>query len=282
MNKPILADTYIRSYYFENKKTSGAMPNMHYHDHYELYYLLSGERKYFVGDKFSTVQQGDFVAIPPQTPHKTGGQSGWRILFAFDDGFLEKWLTPQAQKIVLNFFNRTFIRPPKEKRDEIISLLSQIEKASSEKQEENIFSALFRLFFILNDSPNATNEETYATKLLHNALEYTQTHYAQIENMDELAKALFVSKSYLCHIFAKYAEVSFVRYLTQIRLKNASEQLKNTKRSISEIAIACGFSTSTYFCQVFKREFGFSPLKYRAIYQKIKVNNAATIIHAAK
>lgn len=260
--------TVSYGFYYKKAHSSGAMPNMHYHDHYEIYYVLTGERNHFVGDKLLKMEQGDLVAVPPSVPHKTGGYGGWRVLLAFPQSFLSRWLTSQAQAEMLRFFERVFIRPEKEKQSEILALLTQIEKAREEDDEARIFSALMHLFCIFNASPSVKSNPTDSAALLHKAMEYAQKNYAIINSLDEVAEALYVSKYYLCHLFSKYVEISFNRYLTQIRLKNASEQLKTTSQTVSEIALNCGFNTSTYFCQVFKKEFGTSPLKYRQFRQK--------------
>ena len=111
----------------------------------------------------------------------------------------------------------------------------------------------------------ATNKHSTSTAILQKAMEYAQKNYATINSLDEVAEAIFVSKYHLCHLFSKCVEVSFNSYLTKIRLKNASEKLLKSSDSISKIAMDTGFSTSAYFCQVFKKEFGVTPLKYKTL-----------------
>lgn len=251
--------------YERHSFVTGTMPKMHYHDYYEIYYLASGERNHFVGDKFFTIKQGDFVAIKPELPHKTGGLSGVRVLICFNLDFLSRWLTPQAQSELLSFFDKTFIRPDPSKQADILYFINGIEKSHRENDEAGIFSSLLGLLLILKQSKRAVGNNTSSTKILQNAMEYVQKNYSSIQSLDDVASALFISKYHLCHLFSKYVEVSFNNYLNSIRLKNASQLLINTTQTISEIANNCGFSTATYFCQVFKKEFGSSPLKYRKL-----------------
>ena len=255
-------------FYYEKAHSTGEMPNMHFHEHYEIYYILTGERNHFVGNKLLKLKQGDLVAVPPQVPHKTGGYGGWRVLLTFNKPFLSRWLTPQAQTELLRFFERVYLRPDKEKQEEILTLLTQIEKANG--NEALLFDALLRLCLIFNASPAATNESVYPIKILHEAMNYAQENYATISCLDEVADALFVSKYYLCRLFAKHVEITFNHYLTQIRLKKAAELLTASNQTVSEIALHCGFNTSAYFCQIFKNKFGSSPLQYRKIQQKEK------------
>ena len=51
--------------------------------------------------------------------------------------------------------------------------------------------------------------------------------------------------------------------LTDFRLRRAAELLRETDRSVTDIASACGFATSSYFGKVFRRRMNLSPLAYR-------------------
>ncbi len=260
-NNKIYLQDYEYDFCFEKHKSSGDMPNMHYHDHYEIYYLLSGTRKHFIGDTYLEIKEGDFAVIPKQIAHKTGGHGGIRILVSFSENFLSKWFTPQSKAVFLKFFNRLFIRPDKDKQDSIHNILNQMETAQKKGDENAIFLSLVQLFILLNNSPTAKAED--APSALHDIMEYVQNNYATIDSLNEVSQALFISKFHICHLFSKYLEIPFSVYLTQVRLKKASEQLRLTKTSVSEIAENCGFHTTAYFCSVFKKEFGVSPLAYR-------------------
>ena len=39
--------------------------------------------------------------------------------------------------------------------------------------------------------------------------------------------------------------------------------LRNTNETITDIALSCGFSSSSYFCRIFKKEMGISPTEYK-------------------
>lgn len=52
-------------------------------------------------------------------------------------------------------------------------------------------------------------------------------------------------------------------YIRQLKLERAKYLLENSELSIAEIQVSCGYDMGSYFCRVFKEEFGMSPLKYR-------------------
>lgn len=269
MQEEKIHDLYQSDFYCHRGRSSGLMPAMHYHAHYEIFCLLSGERKHVVGDSFLTLKKGDCVAIPSNVPHKTGGQrDGVRFLIAFNDAFLNKWLTPSSRSVLLDFFHRPFLHPAPTHTEDLLLLFNQIETAYAEQNDGLLFSSLLRLFLILNDAPVAQNDEKYPVQVLQQVMEYAQENYATIDSLEEVAEALYVSKYHICHLFSKYVEFSFINYLTHIRLKNASDLLKTTRSSVTEIAQSCGFNNSGYFCRVFKKHFGFSPLEYRKLQSK--------------
>ena len=265
MNSTFVKNNPSGFLYEKHRFVKGNMPKMHYHDYYEIYYLISGERNHFVGDKFLTIKKGDFVVIRPEVPHKTGGLSGTRVLICFNEEFLSNWLTKSAQAELLSFFDKTFIRPDSACQNEILNTINDVEKAYFDKDNAKIFSSLLQLILILKKSSVATNKGNVSTTILQKAMEYAQNNYATINSLQDVADALFISKFHLCHLFSKYVEVSINSYLTKIRLKNATRLLVTSSKTITEVAIDCGFSTATYFCQVFKKEFGVTPLKYKTL-----------------
>ena len=58
--------------------------------------------------------------------------------------------------------------------------------------------------------------------------------------------------------------MSFVQYLTNVRLEKAKEMLRNSDYKTYEIAEKTGFSEPNYFSFTFKKNIGMSPSQYRA------------------
>ena len=77
------------------------------------------------------------------------------------------------------------------------------------------------------------------------------------------AKAYFVNEKYLGRIFKKYTGMSFHEYLLITRLNAAKSKLEHTNMSIVDISTECGFCSSAYFGNVFKKKFGCTPNEYR-------------------
>lgn len=96
------------------------------------------------------------------------------------------------------------------------------------------------------------------------AKQYIEEHYSQSDlSVEDLCSHLNVSATYFSTMFKKAVGMSFVTYLTQIRLEHAVDLLNNTEDKSYIIAEKVGYTEPNYFSYVFKKKYGISPSKYR-------------------
>lgn len=109
------------------------------------------------------------------------------------------------------------------------------------------------------------NARSKSTKsFVGKAEEYVRNNYFDAElSLDRVCEALGVSNSYFSTIFKKETGNSFIGYLTDYRLDQASRLLIETNEKSYIIGKRVGYSDPNYFSYVFKRRFGVSPSKYR-------------------
>ena len=98
---------------------------------------------------------------------------------------------------------------------------------------------------------------------VHEVALYLQTHIHESVSLEELAQRFFMSRSYLTRSFRNVTGFSVVEYMTYIRIQKAQQLLRESDRSITEIADLCGFGNITYFQKVFKTTTGHTPVQYR-------------------
>lgn len=104
---------------------------------------------------------------------------------------------------------------------------------------------------------------------VYKAMEYVHNNYSDEElSLDNICKILGVSNSYFSTIFKKETGNSFIGYLTDYRMEQASRQLMETDEKNYIIAKNVGYTDPNYFSYVFKRQFGLSPSKYRVEHTK--------------
>lgn len=95
------------------------------------------------------------------------------------------------------------------------------------------------------------------------AAEYILDHYAENLTLEEVAQAVGKSKNYFSSLFKREMGMSFVDYLTQVRIQAARKLLETTDLLTYQVAEAVGFRDYRYFSTVFKKLTGRSPASYR-------------------
>lgn len=106
---------------------------------------------------------------------------------------------------------------------------------------------------------------THSTNLMtEKAKHYIEEHYSESNlSVEDLCNHLNVSATYFSVMFKKEIGMSFVSYLTKVRLEHAIELLNNTEDKSYIIAEKVGYTEANYFSYVFKKQYGVSPSKYR-------------------
>ncbi|WP_284241837.1 AraC family transcriptional regulator [Paenibacillus glycanilyticus] len=92
---------------------------------------------------------------------------------------------------------------------------------------------------------------------------FIHANYENKITLDDIASSGSVSRSRCCNLFGEHIGQAPNEYLTNYRLKKSCELLVGTGRSISEVALSCGFQSASYYSYVFRKEFGKTPNDYR-------------------
>lgn len=92
---------------------------------------------------------------------------------------------------------------------------------------------------------------------------YIDAHFKENLSLDQLAALAHVNKYYLVHTFTREYGTSPINYLISRRIQESRRLLESTNHSLSQIAHVLGFSSPSYFSQVFRKQVGVSPQEYR-------------------
>ena len=117
----------------------------------------------------------------------------------------------------------------------------------------------------LENFTRAVSEERGRTALAHmtRMKDYLSRNFASKVTAREVAAAAGLSVSRALHLFRAHAGVSLSAYIARQRVDYAVYLLKNTDRSMAEIASECGFFDQSHFTKTFRALQGQPPLRYR-------------------
>ncbi len=256
----------------EKSKTALAqdMPEEHIHSQYELYFLLSGERRYFIDGEIYNVSPGNLVIVPRDTIHRTMAlnRKGYdRYVLYFTEESLGGLREELGEKEFLRLISLGCVQLPAE---QIPPVRERLERIYAEQQLGDPFSsAMMRsvlreiLLTALRHGVKKNCALSEGADKIQHVARYISENFTEPLTLDDAARMACMEKTYFSKRFKALTGFNFSSYITQLRLSAARQLLLNTEMNISEIAAQAGFSGSNYFGDVFLRVYGLSPTEYR-------------------
>lgn len=92
---------------------------------------------------------------------------------------------------------------------------------------------------------------------------YVNLKYAENLTEKDISAVFSITPTYMSQLFRKEYSVTFINYLSDVRIKKACDFLTKTKVKIGEIASMVGYTDKQYFHKVFKEKTGMTPMMYR-------------------
>lgn len=254
----------------DQTKTASDMPEMHSHPCHELYFLLSGERRYFIGHTIYDVHPGNVIIVPKNELHRTtvrNNQGYERYVVYFSDSCISELATLLGKNSLdILFKSGCFMLPSatintlKEKLNIMYSEASRRDSYSEAMQRSILCEILILL--MRYGIKTECSCVTHSDKIQEIARHICENYHENI-TLSDAAKMAYMEETYFSKRFKRLTGFGFCEYLTQIRVKASIKLLAHSDFSISEISEKCGFSSSNYYGDVFKRLNGISPSEYR-------------------
>ena len=246
------------------------MSAMHFHSYYEIYFLVTGKRRYFVGHSIYDVSPGNLVLIPKMQLHRTIslGNAGYdRHLIYFNDTPHQSFINQLGASVFEEVMSRGCLQFSSNIVYQIQRNFTQLaeEFASPSPSSEAMVSHLL-YDILLTALRHGTVKSTYqgeSADHIQEAAHYISEHYPFELTLKHVAQFACMEETYFSKRFKALTGFGFQEYLTLTRLRAAEQLLLETRLSMGEIAERCGFSGSNYFGDVFRRYRGIAPSAYR-------------------
>ena len=244
-------------------------------DECEIYIHVEGESTIYVGDQVIHPEYGTVVTYrrgEVHTNYVTGLRPHERyvLLFHFEelvnlwDG-MDQTLQMFTQR---EMFEKNVVRLPPH---EIQRLLSLLEKAvnyadSREPERETLFYATFlKILALINNGflhMVEQREKGSYSPIVNMALEIVEDQFVELQSVEQLARQLRISNSYLARIFKKQVGTSVYEYIQNMKLAYAVKLLAAGK-TVTDACFDSGFNNYSYFIQLFKHKYGITPRRYQ-------------------
>lgn len=266
-NQPFQTTAFDILYLSLFKYDGGWQGHPHTHQFTEFFYIVNGSCQFIVEEKILTVHKNDIVIINPNTEHAEKSLDDKSLQYlAFGVNNLTLRATSHDQPI--NYWTCSYSSNRRQLFN--ISQLLRNELSSKGKAYEAIchgIISLFLTYIISNDLFTvSTVKDNRVSKECAMIKRYLDANYAQNITLDSLAEHTHLSKFYLSRIFSRCLGMSPINYLNQKRIQMAKEILVQTDRPLIQIAANIGFTSPSYFSQIFKKATGISPSQYRKLY----------------
>ena len=236
----------------------------HTHNHMELFFIIGGKGQFLIEDQIYPVNTSRLVIINPNVPHTEIGVKDSPleyIVLGIDGLELPAGENSNGQYVILNHFDES---------REISSCIRNILREMELKNPgyEDICQAYTEILVIrlmrsielsvpTETQTGANNRQCAAAK------RYIDMHFKEALTLEQLAEEVHMNKYYLSHAFKREYGVSPINYMISKRIEESKYLLAETDLSLSQIAQLLGFSSLSYFSQVFRRTENISPMEYR-------------------
>lgn len=240
---------------------------LHIHPDVELLYVLSGELTVSAQETYSLGAE-DFILLPPYQLHHVAAD-GAQVLSLYLSGQLLRTLYPDSSACSLFCVSNDAHRAPEHAL--IRQLLAELfgYYTSESKTQRYLFwdsclqllELLFQLYST-DKAPSDTPDTVYHR--VARIMQYVAEHYAESLSLGEMAQREYVTPSYFSKMFKDCVGCTFMQFVEQLRLSHAVQEMSNTDKSITDIALDNGFSNTNHFIRVFRKQYSETPGRYRS------------------
>jgi AraC-like DNA-binding protein len=277
----------IECYNIHSKGDTAQKPKVpHYHEYIEFLYATDEcDISVWIAGESISFRKGDLVIINSNTPHTFFPQLPINnyicikalpevLYFSKNSYFDARYVTPFLENNLVRY--RVFGADELEGSGISEYFFGALDewKRKEYGYEVSLRSLVFRIFLWTIRKEHGKGYDADADVqdgnaenviLIHRALDYVNLNFSTVTEA-QAATTANMSYSHFSRVFKRVMGRSFKDYLASTRINAAERMLFETDIPITQIALACGFATSSHFIDRFKKTKGVTPKKYRQIF----------------
>lgn len=246
----------------------------HWQDDVEILSIESGEIELTLESTVTVLHAGEIACINPGQLHSFRAVTPdgacdilifplEHLLFTREDHDQNRILRPLVGG---KYGLPLYIKEPEEQRliREVIKLQKQSPAAYEMMTKALLLQCIARL---AQEDAFISLRPTRQGDVCKEILNFIHGHYMEKLTVSDVAAAVGISPTYFSAFFAEHFFQHFAEYLRNYRMEQACAMLIDTSMSVTEIALATGFSSGSHFIHHFRRSRGITPLAYRKEHQ---------------
>ena len=235
----------------------------HTHNHTELFFIVSGKGQFLIQDQIFPVDVNNLVIINPNVPHteaSLNAQPLEYIVLGIDGIELATKENSNGEFCILDHFESVDISSC------LRNILREMELKNTGYMD--VCQAYMEILIIRLMRNTDLAVQTQPQVISGNSQcaavrRYIDLHFKEPLTLEQLSEEAHINKYYLSHAFKREYGVSPINYMISRRIDESKYLLAETDLSMSQIAQLLGFSSLSYFSQVFRKIHGSSPMEFR-------------------
>lgn len=250
----------------------------HTHDYVEVIFMCSGETTHIVNGKTITLKEGDLLFLNQSATHEVyrAGEQDIAVNFIVLPEFFSAPLsmigeepTPLRNFLVdclcnqnsgagYLYFDISQVKPIQNLLENLLWILIQ-ETPNKRKISQTTMALVLMQLLAHTDTLESADPED---ALVWQVLRYVEKNYIH-GSFAELTDLLHYDPSWLSRQIKQRTGKTYTQLVQETRLAQAAYLLSDTKKNVSDIAVAVGYENISYFHRIFAETYGKSPKQYR-------------------
>jgi AraC-like DNA-binding protein len=223
-------------------------------------YVIRGHGQLICNDQHLPLEEGMVFWTLPHVPYR---------FEPTDDAPLQTYAVllegAESETIARKYLPRDFgairLKHPEHVRAIFEIIVGEAQGFSPYPQENCVHLA----WALLGNIASTDEDPSASARTFRRCKQHIRNHFADLNNLGEVATACNVSVSHLCRLFKDFHDCSAYEYVKKLKMEAAEIRLLGTQTSIKEVARSLGYKNCSLFAKNFKSVTGKTPRSYRKV-----------------